>query len=111
MGKGGMPAADGSIYESWQFGPLKSNPWLALAARGAMLAAAGLAALDLKAAAIIGAAWAIAYPAAPAIVRFILKLPTRTAAQSGRAWAINEWIRGGLAGLLMAAAGMALAWR
>jgi hypothetical protein len=109
-GKGGVPAADGTVYEGWQFGPLRTNPWLALAVRGAMLAVAGFAALDLRAAAIIGISWTLAYPAAPAIVRFLLRMPTKTTAQSGRAWAANEWIRGVLAGLLMASGGIWLVW-
>jgi hypothetical protein len=106
-GRGGVMAADGTVYESWQIGSLlKENPWVALALRGAMLGLAGVAALDWPAGVMIAVAWAIAFPAAPAIVRLLLKMPTRTREQSGRAWAMNEWIRGALAGALLF--GMAL---
>lgn len=101
-GRGGVAASDGTVYEQWQIGDLlKSNPWVALAVRGAMLGLAGVAALDWQAAARIAVAWAIAFPLAPAVVRYALKMPTRTKEQAGLAWAVNEWTRGALAGALL----------
>lgn len=94
-------ADDGTTYEKWQLGVLKTNPWLALAVRGAMLGIAGLVALDLVAAIKIAIAWAIAFPLAPAFVRYVLKLPTTTEKQSGKAWAVNEWTRGAIAGFAL----------
>ncbi len=106
-GRGGVVAADGTVYEKWQVGSLlQSNPWVALAVRGAMLGLAGVAALDWQAAAQIAVAWAIAFPLAPAVVRYILKMPTRTKEQAGRAWAANEWTRGAAAGVLLWIAGL-----
>lgn len=105
-GRGGVPAADGTVYEKWQIGILKDNPWLALAVRGAMLGISGLVALDLVAAAKLAIAWAIAFPLAPAIVRYVLKMPTYTIKQSGKAWAVNEWARGATAGLLLSVMSM-----
>lgn len=97
-------ADDGTVYEAWQVGILRTNCWLALALRGAVLGVAGLAAYDFAAALKIAAAWAVAFPAAPAIVRYVLKMPVNTANASGKAWAANEWIRGALAGLFLSMA-------
>jgi len=95
-------APDGTLHEKWQVGNLlKSNPWVALSLRGAMLGMAGLLAMDYMAAVKIALAWAIAFPLSPFLVRYVLRMPVKTIGQSGRAWATNEWTRGALAGLLM----------
>lgn len=98
-GQGGLAADDGAVYETWQVGVLKTNPWLALAVRGAMSGLAGVAALDSYAAAALAVAWGIAFPAAPALARFVLYTK-----DVGARWAANEYIRGALAGLVLAPA-------
>jgi hypothetical protein len=102
-GKGGMTAPDGSVYEGWQKGWLLQKSWLAaLTFRGAVLGLAGVAALDYTAAAHIAIAWGIAFPLAPSLVRFALRQPMLTTEQAGAAWSFSEWLRGSIAGLLLA---------
>ena len=90
----GATADDGTTYESWQVGIPKDNPWLALTVRGLMVGAMTLLALDWVASLKIAAAFGLAFPLAPAIVRYGTKL-------GGAGWALQEWIRGGLIGLIL----------
>lgn len=101
-GKGGIPASDGTIYEKWQVGSyLRKNPWAALIVRGALVGLCALLGSDPVAALKIGIAFSIAFLVAPALVRFVMKMPTKTEAQSGEAWARHEWIRGGIVATLL----------
>ena len=93
-GKGGQRADDDTTYEVWQVGLLKTNPWLALSVRGAVLGLAGLAVGEITTALKIAIAWSVAFPLAPAIVRFVLK-------KGGEGWGTNEYIRGAIAGALL----------
>lgn len=110
------PAEDGTTYESWQVGKaLKENPWLALAVRGLLvglwtLFIPGLAGMtgfiqpvhiDWFASLKIAVAFGIAFPLASHIVRYRLKMPTRTREEAGAAWAKQESIRGALIELLL----------
>ena len=82
-------------YESWQVGILRSNPWLALAVRGAFIGVCSLAAIDYLAALKITLAFAVAFPLAPWIATRVFK---RTGTD---AWSLQETIRGGLAGAVL----------
>lgn len=108
-------------FEWWQFGPLKKNPYLAMTVRGLLILPAALAAnamlfaisgllmlaapsevaqsveaLFISAAAIakLTIVFGIAFPLAPFIA---VKLGKRGDA----AWALQEYIRGGLIGALL----------
>ena len=89
----GSPSDD---YEWWQFcQPLRRYPYLALAVRGAIVGALVALGGDFHAALVIGAACAIAFPLAPAITVYGL------CQVYDRGWATQEYIRGGLFGLLI----------
>jgi hypothetical protein len=90
----GATADDGSTYETWQVGILKDNPWIALTVRGMMVGAMTLLALDWVASLKIAIAFGAAFPLASAIVRYGFR-------QGGEGWALQEWIRGGLIGLIL----------
>ena len=89
----GTPSDD---YEWWQFcQPLRSYPYLALAVRGAIVGVLVALGGDFSAALVIGVACAIAFPLAPAITVYGLRQVY------DRGWATQEYIRGGLFGLLI----------
>ena len=89
----GTPSDD---YEWWQFcQPLRRYPYLALAVRGAIVGVLVALGGDFSAALVIGAACAIAFPLAPAITVYGLRQVY------DRGWATQEYIRGGLFGLLI----------
>lgn len=81
-------------YETWQIGILKTNPWLALSVRGLFVGLWTLLALDPIASLKIALAFGIAFPLAPAIVRYGLKM-------GGGGWGMMEYIRGALIGLIL----------
>lgn len=101
------------IYESWQYGPLRKNPWLALSFYGAVFFPLALLILSLLASLFLPINWAwvpamklaiahgIAWPGACAIVRHIRKMPTRTTEQAGSAWGMQEKDRGTISGLVL----------
>ena len=83
-------------YEWWQFcQPLRRYPYLALAVRGALVSALVALGGDFHAALVIGVACAIAFPLAPIITVYGLRQVY------DRGWATQEYIRGGLVGLLI----------
>ena len=89
----GTPSDD---YEWWQFcQPLRRYPYLALAVRGAIVGALVAIGGDFHTALVIGTACAIAFPIAPAITVYGLRQVY------DRGWATQEYIRGGLLGLLI----------
>ncbi len=101
-GRGGSTAADGTTYELWQIGKmLKANPWVALTVRGLLVGLWTLWALDPIASLKIAIAFGIAFPLAPHIVRYRLKMPTATSSQAAVAWAQQEKLRGALIELLL----------
>ncbi len=101
-GRGGEAADDGTTYESWQIGKaLKANPWAALTVRGAMVGLWTLWALDPVVSLKIAVAFGIAFPLAPYIVRYRIKMPTATISASAVAWARQEEVRGALIELLL----------
>lgn len=103
-GRGGATADDGTTYESWQIGrTLKENPWVALTARGVLVGLWTLPALDPMASLKIAAAFGAAFPLAPYLVRYRLKMPAATIGEAGAAWAQQEKLRGLLIELLLIA--------
>jgi hypothetical protein len=98
-GTGGATADDGTTYETWQVGVLKTNPWMALTVRGLMVGLWTLLAMDWLASLKIALAFGLAFPLASAFVRYALKSPPN-------AWAIQEWIRGGLIGTFLIIGGV-----
>ena len=101
-GRGGQMADDGTTYEIWQVTALlRENPWVALGLRGLVTGLAGVAVLEPVTAVMIALAFGLAFPLAPAIVRYLLKLPVNSGKAAGKAWAVNEYIRGGLVGALL----------
>ncbi len=100
-GRGGEAADDGTTYEPWQIGILKTNPWLAVTARGLMVGFWTLLALDWVASLKIAAAFGIAFPLASYLIRYQLKMPTATPSQEAVAWARQEQVRGALIELLL----------
>lgn len=89
-------------FEKWQvLWILKYNPWLALAFKGLMVGAATLLAFDPIASLKITVASVVTWPLAPYIVRYGLKMPTTTEAESGAAWARGEYIRDAGLGVIL----------
>lgn len=82
--------------EKWQIGPLKTNPWLALAVRGAFIGLFSLAAFDWLASLKITVAFAIAFPVSAYAA---IKIMDR---DREAAWGISEYLRGFIAGLILA---------
>jgi len=83
-------------YAPWQIGTtLKFNPWLALAVRGALIGICSLAALDVVAAIKITLAFAVAFPLAPYLAVHLFRKA------GDDAWALMEYIRGFMAGLIL----------
>lgn len=84
-------------YEPWQVGKtLKENPWIAVTVRGLFVGTWTLLALDPIASLKIAIAFGVAFPLASYVVRYRIKMPTRTITESGAAWARQEEIRGAL---------------
>lgn len=86
---------DDGKYEDWQVGVLRRNVWLALAVRGAFIGLCSLVALDFTAALKIAIAFAIAFPLAPLVATKIFKQ------RGNAAWALQEYVRGAIAGVLL----------
>ena len=85
-----------TAYEWWQVTqPLRQYPYLALSARGAMIGLLVALSGNFHSALIVGVACAVAFPSAPAITVYGLRQV------HDRGWATQEYIRGGLVGVLM----------
>jgi len=102
-------------FQGWQFGILKTNPVLALVFLGFLfglttfmfiliVAAVGHA---IRAGAIVGTAYAIAFPLAPYTARHVFGIQCTTANPQG-GWALGEVLRGGMAGFFLFTIGRAL---
>jgi hypothetical protein len=113
----------GNKYQDWQFGKLKTNPWMALVFYGSVFFPACLIliwAIDgalshfsgvqgvpaswvLTAAAKLGIAHSIAWPGACAIVRYVLRIPAKNIEKYGGAWGMQEYLRGALSMIALGA--------
>jgi len=82
------------IYELWQVGYLRKNPWAALFARGLMMALPGITIFDLYTTLELAVAFAIAFPLAP-------WLSVAMSRNGEGSWAQQEYLRGGIAGVLL----------
>ena len=83
------------LWEKWQFGIIKKNPWLALIVRGLFFTIPGLAILEPMTAVKLGVAFGLAFPLGPLIATRIFKK------RGDDAWALNEYIRGAFAGSVL----------
>lgn len=84
-----------SSYEWWEVGILRDDPWLALAIRGSFISILSLLAFDGIASIKLFIAFTVAFPLAPYLATRVFR--------KGRieGWALQEYIRGGLAALIL----------
>lgn len=81
-------------FELWQVGILRKNPWVALVARGLMMALPGILILDMRTTLELAAAFGISFPLAPMLAVAVSKTGQGS-------WATQEYLRGGIAGVIL----------